>query len=121
MTRLQVFSDLHADVRPPKAIKIGPDVDAVVVAGDVCEGAERGFAYLRQIVPMSIALVMVFGPTVLRLEQRDDADHIEAWEAEKERESPAFFLLTLAEDRAETASPSARLGAPRRPQPGGLR
>ncbi len=61
MTRLQVFSDLHADVRPPKAIKIGPDVDAVVVAGDICEGAERAFAYLRQTVPMQIPIVMTLG------------------------------------------------------------
>jgi hypothetical protein len=30
-----------------------------------------------------------------------------------------FFLLTLGEDRAETARPLARSRAPRRPQPGG--
>jgi Icc-related predicted phosphoesterase len=61
MIRLQVFSDLHIDVRQPKAIKIGPDVDAVVVAGDVCEGAEHAFAYLRQIVPMQIPIAMTLG------------------------------------------------------------
>ena len=59
--RLQVFSDLHADVRQPKAIEVASDVDAVVVAGDVCEGAERAFAYLRQIVPMQLPIVMVMG------------------------------------------------------------
>ncbi len=59
--RLQVFSDLHADVRPPKYIEVAPCVDAVVVAGDTCEGAERGFALLRQIVPMQIPIVAVMG------------------------------------------------------------
>jgi Icc-related predicted phosphoesterase len=59
--RLQVFSDLHADVRPPKHIEVAPGVDAVVVAGDTCEGAERGFALLRQIVPMQIPIIAVMG------------------------------------------------------------
>ena len=59
--RLQVFSDLHVDVRQPKPIAVVSGVDAVVVAGDVCEGAERGFAYLRQIVPMQIPIVMTLG------------------------------------------------------------
>jgi predicted phosphodiesterase len=59
--RLQVFSDLHVDVRQPKAIQVVPDVDAVVVAGDICEGAERGFAYLRQIVPMQTPIIMTLG------------------------------------------------------------
>ena len=59
--RLQIFSDLHADVRPPKQIEVAPGVDAVVVAGDTCEGAERGFALLRQIVPMQIPIIAVMG------------------------------------------------------------
>ena len=106
--RLQVFSDLHVDVRQPKAIQVVSD--AVVVAGDVCDAKLRGLAD---------ALRRQALPTVLPLGQRDDADHIEAWEAEKERQLLDFFLLTLGEDRAETARPPARLGAPRRPQPGG--
>jgi Icc-related predicted phosphoesterase len=59
--RLQVFSDLHVDVAPPKPIAVATDVDAVVVAGDTCEGAERGFAFLRQIVPMQVPLIAVLG------------------------------------------------------------
>lgn len=59
--RLQVFSDLHADVATPRAITVAPDVDVVVVAGDVCEGAERAFAWLRRIVPMQTAVVMTLG------------------------------------------------------------
>ena len=58
---IQIFSDLHFDVRQPKAIEVGPDVDAVVVAGDTCEGAERGFIRLRQIVPMQIPIIAVLG------------------------------------------------------------
>lgn len=37
--KLQIFSDLHCDVAPIKLIAIGEDVDAVVVAGDTCQGA----------------------------------------------------------------------------------
>lgn len=59
--KIQIFSDLHFDVRQPKAIEVKPDVDAVVVAGDVCEGVERGFAYLRQIVPMQTPIIAVLG------------------------------------------------------------
>jgi Icc-related predicted phosphoesterase len=59
--RLQVFSDLHADVRPPRPIEVAAGIDAVVVAGDTCEGAERGFALLRQIVPMQIPIIAVMG------------------------------------------------------------
>lgn len=59
--RIQIFSDLHADVAKPRAIAVDPGVDAVVVAGDTCEGAERGFERLRQIVPMQIPIVMTLG------------------------------------------------------------
>ena len=106
--RLQVFSDLHVDVRQPKAIQVVSD--AVVVAGDVCDAKLRGLAD---------ALRRQALPTVLPLGQRDDADHIEAWEAEKERQLLDFFLLTLGEDMPHPARPPARFRAPRRPQPGG--
>ncbi len=59
--RLQIFSDLHVDVAPPRPIAVAPDIDAVVVAGDVCQGAEQGFAWLRRIVPMQIPIVMTLG------------------------------------------------------------
>jgi Icc-related predicted phosphoesterase len=60
-TRLQVFSDIHRDVFGPRPIRIAENIDAVIVAGDVCEGAERGFTWLRQLVPMTIPIVMVLG------------------------------------------------------------
>lgn len=59
--KIQIFSDLHADVRAPKEIVVPPDVDAVVVAGDTCQGAESAFMHLRQLVQMQIPIVMVMG------------------------------------------------------------
>lgn len=59
--RLQIFSDIHADVARPRPITVAPDVDAVIVAGDVCEGAKNGFARLRQFVPMQVPIIMVMG------------------------------------------------------------
>jgi Icc-related predicted phosphoesterase len=61
MLRLQVFSDLHADVAQPRPIGVTPDIDAVIVAGDVCEGAECGLSLLRHVVPMRLPVVMVMG------------------------------------------------------------
>jgi Icc-related predicted phosphoesterase len=59
--KIQIFSDLHADVRWPAFLSIGADVDVVIAAGDICEGAEQAFAVLRTIVPKTVAIVMVLG------------------------------------------------------------
>jgi Icc-related predicted phosphoesterase len=59
--KIQIFSDLHVDVRPIKPITIRDGVDLVIVAGDTCEGALRAFEHLRRIVPMPIPIVMVLG------------------------------------------------------------
>lgn len=59
--RIQIFSDLHADVLPIEPILIAENIDAVVVAGDTAEGARRAFEQLRQIVPMAIPIVMILG------------------------------------------------------------
>jgi len=60
--RLQVFSDLHADFNKwPPAPDLSAHADAVIVAGDVCEGIALGFEYLRASVPDSIPIVMVAG------------------------------------------------------------
>ena len=59
--RIQIFSDLHIDVRPIKKITIPDGVDLVIVAGDTCEGALRAFEHLRRIVPMHIPILMVMG------------------------------------------------------------
>jgi Icc-related predicted phosphoesterase len=59
--KLQIFSDLHCDVRRTKPIVIGADVDVVACAGDVCEGAENAFLELRRIVPERIPIVFTLG------------------------------------------------------------
>jgi Icc-related predicted phosphoesterase len=59
--KLQIFSDLHADAGKIKPINIASDVDAVIVAGDVCEGVEKAFKTLRSIVPERIPILMVAG------------------------------------------------------------
>lgn len=59
--RIQIFSDLHADVMPSRPLTIAPGADLVVVAGDVCAGTENGFTRLRDIVPMPAPIVMVAG------------------------------------------------------------
>ncbi|WGS18638.1 MULTISPECIES: metallophosphoesterase family protein [unclassified Bradyrhizobium] len=59
--KVQIFSDLHVGVLPIKMITIADGVEAVIVAGDVCEGAPRAFEHLRRIVPIHIPIVMVLG------------------------------------------------------------
>jgi 3',5'-cyclic AMP phosphodiesterase CpdA len=59
--KIQFFSDLHIGVAPIKRITIGPYVDVVVVAGDVCEGVRNAFEHLRRIVPERIPVVMTAG------------------------------------------------------------
>jgi predicted phosphodiesterase len=59
--KIQIFSDLHADVNKIKPITIGADVDVVAVAGDIMEGAENSFAMLRTIVPEAVPIIMTMG------------------------------------------------------------
>ena len=59
--RVQIISDLHLDVAAHKPIAIADNVDAVIVAGDTCEGVLRAFEQLRRIVPMAIPIAMVLG------------------------------------------------------------
>jgi Icc-related predicted phosphoesterase len=59
--KLQVFSDLHVDVAKIKPIAVAKGVDAVVVAGDVCEGAREAFVELRAIVPLEVPIVFTIG------------------------------------------------------------
>jgi len=59
--RLQVFSDLHVDVSAPKPIKIVDGVDAVICAGDVCEGVNKAFRVLRGLVPETTPIIFLMG------------------------------------------------------------
>jgi Icc-related predicted phosphoesterase len=59
--KIQVFSDLHADVLQIKPIVVANNIDAVLVAGDTCEGVLHAFEHLRKIVPLHIPIVMTMG------------------------------------------------------------
>ncbi|EFI53758.1 metallophosphoesterase [Afipia sp. 1NLS2] len=59
--KIQIFSDLHADVAAPKTISIADDVDTIVVAGDTCAGIDRGLVILRKIVPQTIPIIVTAG------------------------------------------------------------
>jgi len=59
--KIQIFSDLHLDVAPIKPITIGDGVEAVVVAGDTCQGVRNAFIALRRIVPERIPVIMIAG------------------------------------------------------------
>ncbi len=59
--RVQIFSDVHFDVAAAFTPRLGPQVDAVVVAGDVCQGIERGMQWLRQHLGGVVPIVMVAG------------------------------------------------------------
>jgi 3',5'-cyclic AMP phosphodiesterase CpdA len=59
--KIQIFSDLHEGAAPLKPVVISQDVDVVVVAGDVAEGAENSLSLLRKIVPERVPLIFVMG------------------------------------------------------------
>ncbi|MEH2480194.1 Icc-related predicted phosphoesterase [Nitrobacteraceae bacterium AZCC 2146] len=59
--RIQIFSDLHLDAAVGKAITLADAIDAVVVAGDTCQGSVQAFAALRRIVPCEVPIIMVMG------------------------------------------------------------
>lgn len=57
--RLHVFSDLHVDAVP--GFEPWPAGDMVVVAGDVCEGVDAAFGFLRRHIPLPTPIVFVAG------------------------------------------------------------
>lgn len=59
--RLQIFSDIHFDVTPGFEPELGNDVDAVVVAGDLCQGIGEGLEWLRRLIPNPTPIVFVAG------------------------------------------------------------
>jgi hypothetical protein len=48
--RIGILSDLHVDVSELPPITIGDDVDAVIIAGDTCEGSRKAFGFLRRVI-----------------------------------------------------------------------
>lgn len=59
--RLQIISDLHVDVVGGFLPRLAPSADAVIVAGDVQEGAADGLAFLRQHLPLPTPILFVPG------------------------------------------------------------
>jgi DNA repair exonuclease SbcCD nuclease subunit len=59
--RLQIISDLHIDINRGFVPTVATGIDALIVAGDVCEGIAQGFSWLRQTVPARLPIVMVAG------------------------------------------------------------
>jgi Icc-related predicted phosphoesterase len=59
--RLQIFSDTHLDVQDVLAPRLIPGVDVVVVAGDLCEGLDRGMRWLRAHLGGEVEIVVVAG------------------------------------------------------------
>lgn len=59
--KFQVLSDLHVNFAGQKPVTIVDGVDAVVIAGDVDEGALNSFEWIRKLVPRDIRVVMVMG------------------------------------------------------------
>ncbi|MEZ5818838.1 MAG: metallophosphoesterase family protein [Hyphomicrobiaceae bacterium] len=59
--RLQIFSDVHVDFAPGFVPRLADDVDAVVIAGDICEGIENGMRWLRAHLGHQVPIVLVAG------------------------------------------------------------
>jgi Icc-related predicted phosphoesterase len=59
--KIQIFSDLHVDVVHCPVPAPAPGIDAVLVAGDTCQGVVAAFETLRQIIPMQVPVIMVAG------------------------------------------------------------
>ena len=69
--RIQVVSDLHVDVAATE-LRLASRADVLVVAGDTCEGVERGFAWLGAAVPSRAAWSIAYAPGT-NLERLDAA------------------------------------------------
>jgi Icc-related predicted phosphoesterase len=60
--RLQILSDIHFDVdRAHPGLRLVDGADVLIVAGDVCEGAEPGFAWLRHRFGDEVPIITIAG------------------------------------------------------------
>lgn len=91
--RIQVFSDFHFDHTPGIEPRLAHGVDAVVVAGDVCQGLERGSAWLRRFVPAAVPLVLVPG-------NHEFYGHMRGEERRRGEAAAAAHAIHLLDDRA---------------------
>jgi len=89
--RFQLFSDLHVDIARHKPIVMAEGIDAVVVPGDVCEGAINAFRVLREIVPIEI-------PIALTLGNHEFYGRFHPLELEEARKAAPDFRVSLLEN-----------------------
>lgn len=59
--RLQIISDIHVDVVGGFDPTLASGADAIIVAGDISEGAPEGMAFLRSAIPASTPIITVLG------------------------------------------------------------
>ena len=60
--RAWVMSDLHVDAAPFVLPETPPDVDVIVIAGDVADGHERSARWLREhVVPQGLPVIFIAG------------------------------------------------------------
>ncbi|WP_246682744.1 metallophosphoesterase [Methylobacterium sp. WL9] len=89
--RLQIVSDLHADLVDTARLRLAPGADLVVVAGDTCQGGVSAFAYLRQHIPTPTPILMVMG-------NHEYYGAIQAAELTRARAAAPSFGITLLEN-----------------------
>lgn len=56
-----MLSDIHAEINGEVALELAEGADVVVAAGDIHNGVEAGFAYLRRSLGPGVPVVMVAG------------------------------------------------------------
>lgn len=59
--KLHVISDIHVDVVDGFEPALAPGADAIIVAGDIREGAADGMAFLRRCIPAPTPVIAVLG------------------------------------------------------------
>ncbi|WP_213740427.1 metallophosphoesterase [Bradyrhizobium sp. dw_411] len=80
--KLQIMSDLHIDYPGSRSIpRLAPGVDAVVVAGDTCQGLVQSIERLRRTYPSPTEIVMVAGNHELWSNKLSFDEHFDAGHA----------------------------------------
>ena len=91
--RIQVVSDLHFDSNPWCVPWLAEGAEAVVVAGDTCEGVEKAFAYLRAAFPRPMPILTVLGNTAFH-------GRVLIEERQRAKELAPRYGITLLENNA---------------------
>ena len=94
---LQILSDLHLEFSPGLVLDIAPEADALIVAGDICVGTEKGFAYLREQAGLDLPIVALAGNHEFYGRNWQDA-RVAAWE-----HAAAHGITWLDDSAAEIA------------------